>query len=594
MLSLMESAKQHTTVEGYPASNALDGDLSTLSLTADVVGAWLTIKLTPGTTIGSVLVYNRRDAPSLADRLGTFEVWAAHSYGSSSTFCGAGAYDAATDQIAPYRIVCESNRQGTGPGIVGFDYVTIRLTGGVARRLCLAEVSVELPAVPPISPPGPPTSPAPPTPPTPLAPPPPLPILPVPLIPPPPPDLPPPSPSPPPPPIRPPRPPPGCCAPDDNLMLPTLYIFGGLLLCCLQCFVLVRCVLLPKLRRVNRKQELRFSTVSATFAHVPPPPRVLAIPSVSTTRPAPDGCSPPASASASARASGHASGVSLMSKTPAPPAADPFAAELSSCKLGQERANHGHATNTSVARNGPQPGHASSSSAYRADPMAPSREHPGRMPPVAAEHDPESLSPNTQSRRRAAEERRRQRLQRSSSVACAPVVDAGAPLASRMLALPSIPAEHRAAPGCAPPLARHAQPPPADAGSAAASTGQVVPDRHAGGVKTKRVSTTPDENASDNAGTLLCSSTPNENKERSAAALTTATTAATATPPPAPPLPASESAAAAGTTLLVKRATTSPSSPASQADMPSPRRLVMNPKKKLPPLRPAGRPPERS
>ena len=119
----------------YPASNAIDGSLSSLAASKKALGNWLSVRVAPGTSIGYVAVHNRQDRQRLAALLGTFEVWVGSSYGDTTSAdavkCGEASYSASRN-AAPYVLWC-----GTSSG----SYVTLKQTGK-ASFLTVCELQV--------------------------------------------------------------------------------------------------------------------------------------------------------------------------------------------------------------------------------------------------------------------------------------------------------------------------------------------------------------------------------------------------------------------------------------------------------------------
>jgi len=133
----------------FPASNAIDGDLSSLCATSNEQQAWASVRVPPGTAVGAVGVYNRDDIEEYIRWLGAFDVWVGSSFGDLAVRCG--EWSGETTSAGPYVIDCG--------GAVG-EYVTVRQLGA-ARYLTIAELvphEYAGPLLPPRPPPPPPSS----------------------------------------------------------------------------------------------------------------------------------------------------------------------------------------------------------------------------------------------------------------------------------------------------------------------------------------------------------------------------------------------------------------------------------------------------
>lgn len=155
--------------QAFPSAHAIDGNLATLTATNRAVGAWLSARLADGeASISYVVVHNRDDQRRYALWLTPFEVWVGAVSGDASTSRGATKCGEVTEPspgAGPYVVPCAGTRGG---------FVTIRQSGGSARFLTIAQLSVygyPSPSSPPPPPPLPPSLPPPPSRPQPLGPP---------------------------------------------------------------------------------------------------------------------------------------------------------------------------------------------------------------------------------------------------------------------------------------------------------------------------------------------------------------------------------------------------------------------------------------
>ena len=112
----------------YPASNAIDGDPSTLVLswTALRSNQWLSVQVPPGTRIGYVVVYNRDDGALYQSWLDPFEIWLGVGEGHNNVRhpCGGGPQtQASSHSVASATILRRIKRRshplGAGCGNVG-------------------------------------------------------------------------------------------------------------------------------------------------------------------------------------------------------------------------------------------------------------------------------------------------------------------------------------------------------------------------------------------------------------------------------------------------------------------------------------------
>lgn len=203
----------YSNTPGYGAGMCIDNDVQTLCGTDSEASAWLSVRVSEGTRVGYVIVYNRVDAPTLQHWLSPFEVFVGSSFGDAAVRCGP-PIEVPTGP-GPFAVWCGDASDSGGRSL---SYVTIRHVGP-ARHLAVAELviyrmplpSPPPPPLPPREPPSPPLSP-PPVPPLPLPP----------LLPPP--CAPPPRPPPPyhPPPTSPPPQRPAPCPPPPYLPPPRL------------------------------------------------------------------------------------------------------------------------------------------------------------------------------------------------------------------------------------------------------------------------------------------------------------------------------------------------------------------------------------
>ena len=54
----LSSAEMSSAAGGYPALNAIDGDMQTLAASEASVGAWLSARVPPGARLGYVAIFN--------------------------------------------------------------------------------------------------------------------------------------------------------------------------------------------------------------------------------------------------------------------------------------------------------------------------------------------------------------------------------------------------------------------------------------------------------------------------------------------------------------------------------------------------------
>ena len=111
------------TSNGWLASAAIDGDLTTLCLSSYSVGAWLAVRVGSEAAVGRVDVYNRDDG--YAYLLGEIEVWAGGTYGdtsaTSATRCAAAQTAPSAPREDPIVFDCA--------GVRGKPYLTLRQLG---------------------------------------------------------------------------------------------------------------------------------------------------------------------------------------------------------------------------------------------------------------------------------------------------------------------------------------------------------------------------------------------------------------------------------------------------------------------------------
>ena len=132
----------------YPATNAIDNDLSSLVASGLEPNAWLSIRVADGTRITYVAVHNRADDATYQAWLSPFEVYVGGSYGDLSTPCTPRPIGVAPS-AGPFMVSCGGTTAGA--------YVTLRLAGpmpSTGRYLTVAELRVySMEASPPGSPP---------------------------------------------------------------------------------------------------------------------------------------------------------------------------------------------------------------------------------------------------------------------------------------------------------------------------------------------------------------------------------------------------------------------------------------------------------
>jgi hypothetical protein len=145
--SSIQRARLSTTLSAgllYPASNAIDGDIDTRSVTRKRQGNWISVELPESTAVQYVALYNRVDLKgSWPAQLGTFEVWVSSAAGdtasSSAVMCGTASYRNPVDSwrharldSEPYVVDCS--------GVYG-QFVTVKQVGP-SRILVVAELKV--------------------------------------------------------------------------------------------------------------------------------------------------------------------------------------------------------------------------------------------------------------------------------------------------------------------------------------------------------------------------------------------------------------------------------------------------------------------
>ena len=126
-----------TSYAGYPAYNAVDGDVYTLAATqnAQSYTQWISLQMPPGTTITRVEVYNRADGALYEDMLSPYEVWLGSSAGGETYDCGGGPLTLASPAgRGPFTTTCA--------GRTDLPYVTVLIRAGTLRYLTLGEVKV--------------------------------------------------------------------------------------------------------------------------------------------------------------------------------------------------------------------------------------------------------------------------------------------------------------------------------------------------------------------------------------------------------------------------------------------------------------------
>ena len=115
----------------YPASNAIDGDLSTLAASSYQANAWLSVRVPTGSSIGLVAVHNRNDGSVYQNLLGSFEIWLGASAGARMRHCG--SWTGPTNSVGPFVVSCSGASSG--------DWVTLRQLSA-AGFLTVVEICV--------------------------------------------------------------------------------------------------------------------------------------------------------------------------------------------------------------------------------------------------------------------------------------------------------------------------------------------------------------------------------------------------------------------------------------------------------------------
>ena len=142
--------------QAYPSSAVIDDNLATISATQHAAKNWVSVRLSPGTPVQYVAVYNSPNGNASQAWLSPFEIWIGSSYGDTTSRSATRCAEVAVPVGAgPFMVDCNGIDTGA--------YVTLRQVGA-ARYLTIAELKVckgmKLPAKPPL----PPLPPAPPPP----------------------------------------------------------------------------------------------------------------------------------------------------------------------------------------------------------------------------------------------------------------------------------------------------------------------------------------------------------------------------------------------------------------------------------------------
>ena len=129
-----------STYNTHAASLCIDGSWdSYCHAIPDTSSPWLSLQLSTTSSVGYVVLYNRRDC--CQDRLSPLQVWVGSSLGdydpSTAASCGVDEVTLTTepDELGPFAFRCAD---GSGNPLVG-DYVTLVLPGA-SRTLNVAEV----------------------------------------------------------------------------------------------------------------------------------------------------------------------------------------------------------------------------------------------------------------------------------------------------------------------------------------------------------------------------------------------------------------------------------------------------------------------
>ena len=161
-----EDALGYQAMDGFPMSNLIDGDTTTLAIASSRSGgSWMSVKAPDGAKIYKVSVYNRDD--TYAKYMGAFSVWvsgASGEFGSSTaTQCGADFTD--TDSFGPFTVTCPEGL--TGPWVTVKQSTTQPFFSSAEIQVYTEEYESPSPSPPPApSPPPPPLPPPPPQQPT--------------------------------------------------------------------------------------------------------------------------------------------------------------------------------------------------------------------------------------------------------------------------------------------------------------------------------------------------------------------------------------------------------------------------------------------
>ena len=131
----------------FPASNVIDGDLTTDVVARRGTNSWVSVQVPAGTPLGYVAVYNARSNRARARGLGDFEVWVGTSMGDTSATaikCGESTYDV-NHEPNPYVLWCS--------GVSDRPYVTVLKVGtGILALAELVPYTIPFPSPPGLPP----------------------------------------------------------------------------------------------------------------------------------------------------------------------------------------------------------------------------------------------------------------------------------------------------------------------------------------------------------------------------------------------------------------------------------------------------------